>query len=492
MAENDNLDLSAGDNPALRIKMGETGWIGLREFDGIILEQMRKDLTWPRANRTYQEMAEDSTIASALSLFSMMISRVNWKVVPPVDPTEDDLKKVQFLQQCMDDMEHSWFSFIKEVTSMFTYGYCVNEKVFRRRRKAAGSKFDDGLVGIRKLPVRSQTTIYRWLFDDTGRELTGVVQDTSFLVDGYRLANSSQYGGQIDIERKKFLLFRTDVSRDNPTGTSPLSKVYKSWRYRKQIEEAESVGITRGLGGIPRFDIPADYLKSDATQDQKDTVEAFKNIGRNLQSNEQACIIMPKFYDDQNNSLFDFELVGPPNASQYDTDKAITRWDNKILQALFADILQMGNSKGGSFNLADSKSSIVHMAVECYLKEIQDPLNTDLIPQLFALNGWELDRLPKFEYQQIKEEDLDVLSKYLQRAGSQGLIQKTPGNINQIADWIGLPDRIDSEEELSAYESTMTAFSSNAGEGMTSGLPSGTGKADGSSGDSSSSNSENT
>lgn len=218
MAENDNLGLSAGDNPALRLKMGEVGWTGLREFDGIILEQMRKDLQWPRSNRTYQEMGDDATIASALSLFSMMISRVDWKITPPVDATDDDLKKAKFLEQCMSDMDHSWFSFIKEVTSMFTYGYCINEKVYRRRRLSTGSKYDDGLVGIAKMPVRSQTTVYRWLFDDSGRNLTGVVQDTSFLVDGYRLANSKEYGGQIEIKRDKFLLFRTDVSRDNPQG----------------------------------------------------------------------------------------------------------------------------------------------------------------------------------------------------------------------------------------------------------------------------------
>lgn len=491
MAENDNLDLSAGDNPALRMKMSEVGWTGLREFDGIILEEMRKDLQWPRANRTYQEMGEDATIASALSLFSMMISRVNWKVVPPSDPTEDDLKKVKFLQQCMDDMEHSWFSFIKEVTSMFTYGYAIQEKVYRRRRPSTGSRYDDGLVGIAKLATRSQTTVYRWLFSDDGRELLGVVQDTSFLVDGYRLANSSHYGGQIDIDRKKFLLFRTDVSRDNPQGRSPLSKVYKAWRYRKQIEESEAVGITRGLGGIPKFELPADYLKEDSTADQKATVEAFKNIGRNLQNNEQACIILPKFYDDQNNSLFDFELIGPPNASQYDTDKAIIRWDNKILQALFADILQMGNSKGGSFNLADSKSSIVHMAVENYLKEIQDPLNTDLIPQLFALNGWSLDRLPKFEYDQIKEEDLDVLSKYLQRAASVGLVSITPENINQVAEWVGLPTRHDSEMSLDDLKAQLTGNTSGAGEGLSTAGP-GTSKSPVGSNDTSVGNNENT
>lgn len=464
MAENDNLNLSAGDSSAPRIRMSEQGYTGLKQFDGVILEEMRKELQWPRSNRTYQEMSDDATIASALSLFEMMISRVDWYVDTPEDPTEDDLSKAKFLTQCMHDMDHSWFSFVKEVTSMFTYGYCVNEKVYRRRQKANGSKYDDNLIGIKKLPVRSQSTILKWDFSEDGRELLGVVQDTNLLLDGFRLSNS--FAGEIKIPRKKFLLFRTDVNRDNPQGKSPLSKVYKAWRYRRQIEESEAVGITRGLGGIPVFGLPVDYLKGDANADQLATVEAFKNIGRNLQNNEQSCIIKPIFYDDQGKSLFEFELLGPPNASQYDTNASIIRWDNKILQTLFADLLQMGNSKGGSFNLADSKSSLVHMAVESRLKEIQDVLNNDLIPQLFSLNSWPLGRLPKFCFAQVKEEDLDVISKYLQRAASVGLIQVTPQNINQVAEWVGLPSRADSEMDSEELRESLTGYESGAGEGQ--------------------------
>lgn len=463
-AEIKSLDLSAGTNTAPRLRFSEQGYIGLKEFDGVIYEEMRTQLRWPRANKTYQEMAEDATIASALSLFEMMISRVGWKVIPPKDPTEEELKQAKFLEQCMDDMDHSWLTFIKEVCSMFTYGYCVNEKVYRRRYRDQGSKYNDGLVGIKKLPVRSQTTILEWEFSEDGRDLIAVVQDTGLLLDGFRLANTN--AAEIRIPRKKFLLFRTDVSRDNPQGRSPLSKVYKAWRYRKQIEESEAIGITRGLGGIPKFEIPVEYLKGDANQDQLATVEAFKNIGRNLQNNEQACIIMPKFYDDQGNSLFNFELIGPPNASQYDTDKAISRWDNKILQCLFADLLQMGNAKGGSYNLADSKSSLVHMAVESRLKEIQDPLNNDLIPQLFSLNGWSLERLPKFEFNQVKEEDLDVISKYLQRTASVGLTQVTPENINKIAEWVGLPSRVPVDTDIADLQATLTGATSRSGDGL--------------------------
>lgn len=466
MAENESLDLQTGDSAQPRIKFSETGYTGLREFDGIILEEARRDLQFPHANRTYQEMSQDATIASALSLFEMMISRVKWRVVPPEDPTEEDKQKARFLRQCMDDMEHSWFSFIKEVTSMFTYGYCVNEKVYRRRQRQYGSRYNDNLVGIKKLPVRSQTTVTEWKFSDDGRNLLAVVQDTNLLNDGFRLANSKEYAGEIEIPRKKFLLFRTDVSRDNPQGRSPLSKVYQAWRYRKQIEESEAIGITRGLGGIPDFRLPAKFMSPDATPEEKAVYEEVKRIGRNLQNNEQACVVFPSLYDEQGKPLFDWKLIGPPNASQYDTNTAITRWDNKILQALFADLLQMGNAKGGSYNLADSKSSIMQMAVEARLKEIQDVLNSDLVPQLFSLNGWSLERLPSFEFAQVKEEDLDIISKFLQRTASVGLVEVTPENINKIAEWVGLPSRSLSDEDIDSLRQRLTGNTSGAGEGM--------------------------
>ena len=181
MAE-ENLDLQPGESAPERLRLKEVGFTGLREFNGIITEEARKQLQFPRANKTFQEMSQDATIASALSLFEMMISRAEWRVVPPQDPDEDELKKAKFLEQNMHDMEHSWFEFIKEVTSMFTYGYCVNEKVFRRRLRAQGSKYNDGLIGLRKLPVRSQTTLKEWKFSDNGRNLTGVVQDPSLSV----------------------------------------------------------------------------------------------------------------------------------------------------------------------------------------------------------------------------------------------------------------------------------------------------------------------
>ncbi|WP_230683126.1 hypothetical protein, partial [Streptococcus pneumoniae] len=76
-------------------------------------------------------------------MFELMISRVKWNVAP-TGGTELEMAKAKFVEQCMNDMEHSWFNFIKEVVSMYTFGFCVNEKVYRRRYKNQGSKYNDG------------------------------------------------------------------------------------------------------------------------------------------------------------------------------------------------------------------------------------------------------------------------------------------------------------------------------------------------------------
>ena len=263
MAEVTNL--TAGDNATPRLRMSEIGHTGLREINGYIVEQARAELRWPRANNTYREMADDATIASALSLIELMIARVKWSVGTDPDASSDTLRKAAFLKSTMGDMEHSWLSFIKEVSSAFTYGYCINEKVYRKRLKRNGSRYNDGLIGIRKLPVRSQTSIYKWEYSPDGRDLTGVTQNLSWIQSGGAVGQS----GLITIPRNQFLLFRADATRDNPEGTSPLSKVYLAWRIRKEIEQYEAIGVSRNMNGLPVLSIPPAYMSADATEEEK-------------------------------------------------------------------------------------------------------------------------------------------------------------------------------------------------------------------------------
>lgn len=429
-----------------RLRLGELGVVGLKQHGGRIQEEARKELRFPEANRTFRTMAQDATIASALSLFEMMVSRVEWIVDTGIDPTPEMKANAKFLEEVMHDMDQSWRSFIQEVTSAFTYGFCINEKVYRRRTWDNGSQYNDNKVGFKKLPVRSQDTINKWLYSDDGRDLIGVQQSLATITDGTdRYVKLLSATGTIDIPRKKFMLFRVDAKRDNPEGNSPLRAAYHAWKYRTLVEEQEAVGVTRDMNGMPTLYLPPRYMSADASEAEKAIYEYYKNVIRNIQMNEQSGLILPQAFDpDSRHPLFKFELTSTQGGKMYDTDAIIKRWDNKILMVLFADMLKMGQDQVGSYSLAGAKTNIMAMAIEARLQEIQDVLNNDMVKQLFAMNGVSPDvKLPKLIYGDLDEVDLDEFSKAIQRVGSVGGLERDRPVMNKIRDALKIVRRPD-------------------------------------------------
>ncbi len=213
---------------------------------------------------------------------------------------------------------------------------------------------------------------------------------------------------------------------------------------------------------------------------------------RNIHKNEQSGIILPQVLDEKGEQYFKFELLGINGQKGYDVSEVIRRYDKSIITALMASQMILGQDGGGSFSLAESLNGISEMAIESKLLEIQEQLNHDLIPQLFKLNGWDISVTPQFRFGEVNKADIDAISKYLQRAGSQGLISQDAATVNWVAEQIGMPKPFDPDKTpVEAVRQQVTTFDSRSGDGMTEGLPSGTGKADGKSGDGSSSNAEN-
>jgi len=454
--------------PMPRLRLGEMGATGLKQYGGHIAEENRRELRFPEACRTFRTMAQDATIRSAISLVEMMIARVEWSVDLGVEPDAAMKARGEFLESVIHDMEHSFADFIREVTSMYTYGFSVHEKVYRRRTFDTGSSYNDNKIGIRKLPVRSQDTISRWVYSDDGRDLVGCEQNLAGVQNGDRYVNLTA-DGIIQIPRKKFMLFRVDAKRDNPEGNSPLRGCYNAWLFRRQIEEQEAIGITRDMNGMPTLYLPPRYMSEDASDSEKAIFEYYKNVIRNIQMNEQSGLILPQAFDPESRQpLFKFELTSTQGGKMYDTDAIIKRWDNKILMVLFADMLKMGQDQVGSYSLAGAKTNIMAMAIEARLKEIQDTLNNDLIPQLFALNGEILTakELPKLCYGDLDEVDLDEFSKAIQRMGSVGALELDRDMANKIRESIkvvpkGVDEPVDKEEIMGGE--------SQAGDGMAAG-----------------------
>ena len=233
-------------------------------------------------------------------------------------------------------------------------------------------------------------------------------------------------------------------------------------------------------------------MASDASDENKAVFEEYKKILANMHQAKQSGMILPLILDEAGNKMFEFDIKSVTGQKSYDTNAIIQRYTAEILTALFADFLSLGQNGSGSFSLAESKISVVEMAIQAKLDEIKSQLNFDLAKQLFQLNGWDTSVMPTFEYGEISKVSLDEISKFIQRTAAVGLIPKAPKVVNWIMDQANIPYKVDESLSVEELSKQLTPETSNSGAGMQEGMSNGTGSSNGSSGDSSTSNSENT
>jgi hypothetical protein len=321
----------------------------------------------------------------------------------------------EFLESCMEDMSHSWDDFIGEVLSMIVYGWSWHEIVYKRRLgpwqkdPKKRSKHEDGLIGWRKMPIRAQETLMRWSFDESGG-IRSMIQ----------MAPPRYATTVIPIE--KSILFRTSISKGNPEGVSLLRTSYRSWYFKKRLEEFEAIGVERDLAGMPVGRVPADYLTAAKGTPQEKTVQAFRKMVRGVRRDENEGLVLPTQYDpDTKQPMFDFELMTSGGTRQFDTNAIIQRYEQRILMSVLADFILVGHEDTGSYSLHTDKTGIFRAALNAITKTIADTLNRYAVPRLFEVNGWKLDQLPRFEPTNVDPPALDQLAAFISSTAGAGM-----------------------------------------------------------------------
>ena len=111
-----------------RFKLGESGFIGLNIFSGVSNDELKRELNFPNNIKIYKEMSYHSAVNSSLTLFDNIISKATWTFKPPANATEEEKRQCEIVNTMMQDMEHSWAEFIRDILSMNIYGFSVHEK----------------------------------------------------------------------------------------------------------------------------------------------------------------------------------------------------------------------------------------------------------------------------------------------------------------------------------------------------------------------------
>ncbi len=416
----------------------ELGATGLRRSGGTVYEEFLVNLRGIRGAKVYREMADnDPTIGSMLFAIEKVITRLEWRVDPYSDNSEDgeitkeDKEVAAFVESCLNDMSDSWDSTLSQMLSMLIFGYSYHEIVYKVRGgdvndPQKNSKHSDGRIGWRKMPIRAQETLFRWMMDEDGG-IQGMIQ-----VD-------PSTGGTHAIPIEKSLLFRTSSQKNNPEGRSILRNAYRPWYFKRRIEEIEAIGIERDLAGLPVAYVPPEFLSSTATAEQAAVLASIQNIVTSIKRNEQEGIVMPSMYDDAGHKVFDLVLLSSGGSRQFDTDKIIQRYDQRISMSILSDFILLGSDRVGSYALGTSKMDLWSMAVDSIAKNIAEVMNQYAIPRLLKLNGMNPSRAPYLTYGEVSHVDLNEISAFVSNLAQVGVLVPDPKLEEYLRDLAGLP-----------------------------------------------------
>lgn len=416
-----NRKADAGDGSSNSFVSGEykysllesQGIQGFTRFGGFVYDDFLRELQGRKGAAVFREMKDnDPVIGAILTAIESLIRACDWHIEAQ-GSTEEDKVCAEFVNSCFSDMSITWNNIMSDILTFIPYGYSIleiNYKIRRGENKDSrfNSKYNDGMIGWKDWSIRAQETIWSWNFDRQNN-LLGFTQ----------LAPPDFSHRYIPME--KTIHFKASNNRGNPEGRSMLRNAYRPWYFKKNIEEIEAIGIEKDLNGIPIFRLPPEIMQAAATSDANDEARMaynnWINIAKGVKRNSQSAVILPSVFDENNNKLYDIDIIKTgATRKQFDSTEIIQRYAKEIAMSLMADFILLGNNSQGSFALSDSKVSMFRQSLNFLLKVIAETINEQAIVKIVKLNKFTgITEYPKIVHSNIDEKSLQETANFIQQ-----------------------------------------------------------------------------
>ena len=413
--------------------LDELGTSGLQQIGGFVYEEPLPELSSTQRMRVFKLMREnDPIIFATMHAIEMLIRKAAWQTIPVSDSNED-MRAAEYVDEVFDDMSSTREELMSEISTFLQFGFGWNSIVYKLRRGDSRdsryhSKYDDGLVGWRKLPGRAQETLWNWNFDSTGG-IKAFVQ--------YDPWNNSAARNQVVLPIERSLLFRTTVAKNNPEGRSALRGAYRPWLFKRRIEEIEGIGIERDLAGLPTLTPPEGVDLWSTTDDKmKQLMAQATEMVQKVRRDEMEGLVIPFGWV--------FSLMSTGGRRQIDVSAVIERYNRVIAMTVLADSLMMGHERIGSFALADNKQDMLDVAIEAWRNMIADVFNQYGIPRLFRLNPSlaPSGRYPKIRPMAVGNPSLKEIGEFIKDTTGSGALLPDPTLDEWLRGVAKMPKRI--------------------------------------------------
>lgn len=224
----------------------EIGSAGLDAWSGFISEAYNAKLQWPTCEPLYSRIRRsDPEITIVRQLFDALGNGIAIAYEIPEEPTPDDELAVQFGNEALEDIEggtHRWLDTALSYVPFYGWGWWEVVPGLRREDWTPPddddwrSKFDDGLLCVRRLAWRDPSSFDGWEMDEKTGRLHGMWQND---MPHPRLL--------LPLNRAVHLTFGDNT---NPEGLSPLEAVWRLERIMYGLEIVQGMGFEHAAGHL--------------------------------------------------------------------------------------------------------------------------------------------------------------------------------------------------------------------------------------------------
>lgn len=398
---------------------------GMKGYHSSLLEPL-PELIAPAGLAIYNKMRKnDPVIGGLVLLLESVIKRMDYHINGP---------NTQFVSDMLDSMDTSLSQIFGEVSSAFTFGFYIGEKIWAMK---------DGVMTLVDIAPRYQSTIDT-IDDDEGM----VTQSTS--------------GGSFTIPYVKTLHIVLISENRSPFGISILRHLYKPYYYKLSIEASEALSIDRDLGGLPMMSAPEgfNFMAADSTSPEYDpnvaaTLEWAINLVSSVRKDQQQGIVTPFGWT--------FTLARGENRASVPTSDIIARYNTEMATGILANFISLG-----AFATTNNANTGVHVAnflgaCEAYAKAISDAVQRQIINPICRYN--KLDKPPTITLSIKHNNTLKDVGTFLSSLVEKGVIHATPSIEHVILELANLPyneKEIEEAEEKAEEEAEALAEAEKA------------------------------
>ena len=409
------IQLAAVEKQDTFAPQAELGASGLKQWSGRIEQDFLRDLnSSDKRYKLYREIRDNSpVVGGAFAAIGNLLRRT--AIITNAGGTDEaDERAAELVRTSLEDMSHGFGTHITQSLSALAHGWAPFEVVYKKRNgpqrgNTASSRYTDGLIGWRKMAMRSQESLDRWDFDDEGG------------VQGFWQRPAPKYN-LIHLPIDKLLLMRNEDELGNPEGRSILRNCVPTWKFVKRIQEVEAIGVERDLAGYPVVWVPPELLNASAGSAVTTALANYKKLAVNIRRDEQEGAVMPLEYDSNGHKRYDLTLLTTGGTRQFDTGAIVQRYEQRMLIVMLADFLLLGHERVGSFSLSSDKTDLFALSIAAYLESILDVWNRFAIPRLLALNGMTGVDPPFLTHGDIETQNLADTADYLSKLSAAGFV----------------------------------------------------------------------